>query len=173
MVCNAVWQFSRVSATWSSSLVSPTAAGTSLTEGQENENSRKEPFSIRLGWVLKALASISCSRAIFYFCAIFTIFQLQLACKGCTRAENEEKGAKITQFVWNGNLCETIGKSPDLRAIEISQAGDVLNSRLESVLELNLGDHTVFRSRNLPQVRDTYISTFCTFWWFPQVLFNT
>ena len=38
-------------------------------------------------------------------------------------------------------------KSPDLRAKEISQAGDVLNSGLESVLELNIGDHIVFRSK--------------------------
>ena len=38
------------------------------------------------------------------------------------------------KFVWNH------WKSPDLRAKEISQAGDVLNSGLESVLELNLGD---------------------------------
>ena len=70
------------------------------------------------------------------------------------------------KFVWNH------WKSPDLCAKEISQAGDVLNSGLESVLELNLGDHTVFRYRNLPQVRDTYISTFCKFWWSPQVLLN-
>ena len=94
MVCNAVWQFSRVSAPLSSRLVSPSAASTSSTEEQKNENSRKEPFSIRLGSVLKAFMSILCSRAIFYFCAIFTIFQLQLACKECARAENGEKERK-------------------------------------------------------------------------------